>query len=132
MRITKNDNHDLGFVLWCFASEAITKEEFREWVMHVIEIVEVPPQYIFELIDFDGYLVDLHKTIGFTPDWSPTKKEQNAISGIAIRRGVEAYEHVDTEKCIEALRQSESISDQFSKLFPFIKIDCQQGSGGNA
>ena len=120
MRLTKNDSHDLGFVRWCLACEAISKDEFRKWVLYVIEEIDNPPSYIFDLIDFDGFLTDLNRLIPFTPDWSPTNQELAAISGITLSRGFSPYEPVDEEACIQAISQCASIRDWFTQIFPFI------------
>ena len=128
MRLTKDDSHDIGFARWCLASEAISKEEFRRWILHVIEVVDDPLPYIFDLVDFDGFLTDIVRIMPFTPDWSPTKLEMAAISGIALSRGVSPYEAVDEEACLRALMQSPSISEWFSNLFPFIGRDAEQAA----
>jgi hypothetical protein len=129
MRIAKNDNHDLGFVQWCLACEAITKDEFRRWVLHVIEVVDSPPPYIFDLIDFEGYLTDLGKIVPFTPDWSPSEQEIAAISGIALSRGVSPYEPVNEKRCLKALSECSSVREWFAKLFPFINLSIEQAHG---
>ena len=131
MRLTKDDNHDIGFARWCLASEAISKEEFRQWILHVIEVVDDPPPYVFDLVDFDGYLTDLVKIMPFTPDWAPTQSEISAISGIAISRGVTPYEPVNEKTCLQALSENPSINDWFFRLFPFIDRNAEQVSGGN-
>ena len=128
MRLSKDNSHDIGFACCCLASEAITKEEFRRWILHVIEVVDDPPPYIFDLVDFDGFPTDIVRIMPFTPDWSPTKHEMAAISGIALSRGVNPYEAVNEEACLQALGQSPSISEWFSNLFPFIDRNAKQGA----
>lgn len=122
MGITFEDSHDLGFVLWCLGSEGINMAEFQKWVLHVIDTVEAPPLYIFNLIDFSGYLTELHRIIGFIPDWSPSDSEFSAISGIAVLRGITPYEPIDTVSCTEALQKNPGIRSKFEEMFPFIRL----------
>jgi hypothetical protein len=126
MKIMFEDNHDLGFVLWCLASEAISMGEFHEWILYVIETVDNPPAYIFDLLDFKGYMANIHPIVGFTPDWSPTDSEIKAISGIALRRGIIPYEPVDPTSCAEALAANPAIQSKFEEMFLFISIPANQ------
>jgi hypothetical protein len=105
MRLTKDDSRDIGFARWCLACQAISKEEFRQWVLYVLSEVENPPAYIYDLVDFDGCMTEIVRIMPFAPDWSPTQREMAAISGIALSRGVSPYESVNVEICKKALSE---------------------------
>ena len=62
-KIYKNDSEDFNFVLGCLYSQAIDLAEFRIWIERIIETtpVEGIPFYIFDLVDFDGYLYEISK-----------------------------------------------------------------------
>ena len=122
MRLSKDDSSDIGFALWCLASEAISKEEFSEWILHVIEVVPDPPLYIFDLLDSSGYLTDINKSIPFTPSAGLSDHQVSAISGIALTRGVSPFEEVDEKQCMKAMRKETAVVEQFSQLFPFIEF----------
>lgn len=86
LNITKDDSKDLGFVMGCLFSQAITLDEFNLWVIHVIKItpMEKIPEYIFDLVGFNGYLSEICDIIGYTPSNFLSRNEKMALEGIAF------------------------------------------------
>lgn len=122
LRITQDDSDDLALVLWAIACEAINWAEFRAWVLRVIEHDAAPPDYVFDLLDFQGTFTDLHKIIGFVPGWEPTDDEMSALSGIAIRRGRRPFEAVDEPRCLAALARHPGLVQRLREMIPSVDI----------
>ena len=69
-KVTKNDSEDLAFALACLFSQAISLNEFKIWIVKVIEQLsyEETPLYLFKLLDFNESLFNIYNVVGFTPD----------------------------------------------------------------
>lgn len=125
-KIYKNDSEDFNFVLGCLYSQAIDLAEFRIWIKRIIETtpVEGIPFYIFDLVDFDGYLYEISKIIGFVPDDYLSNDEKNSLYGIAFLRGADIYDPpVTRDEALKAVERNPNILERFKSLFPFINLD---------
>lgn len=125
-KIYKNDSEDFNFVLGCLYSQAIDLAEFRIWIERIIETtpVEGIPFYIFDLVDFDGYLYEISKIIGFVPDDYLSNDEKNSLYGIAFLRGADIYDPpVTRDEALKAVERNPNILERFKSLFPFINLD---------
>lgn len=125
-KIYKNDSEDFNFVLGCLYSQAIDLAEFRIWIERIIETtpVEDIPFYIFDLVDFDGYLYEISKIIGFVPDDYLSNDEKNSLYGIAFLRGADIYDPpVTRDEALKAVERNPNILERFKSLFPFINLD---------
>ncbi|MBP1483044.1 hypothetical protein [Acinetobacter nosocomialis] len=125
-KIYKNDSEDFNFVLGCLYSQAIDLAEFRIWIERIIETtpVEDIPFYIFDLVDFDGYLYEISKIIGFVPDDCLSNDEKNSLYGIAFLRGADIYDPpVTRDEALKAVERNPNILERFKSLFPFINLD---------
>lgn len=125
-KIYKNDSEDFNFVLGCLYSQAIDLAEFRIWIERIIETtpVEGIPFYIFDLVDFDGYLYEISKIIGFVPDDYLSNDEKNSLYGIAFLRGADIYDPpVTRDEALKAMERNPNILERFKSLFPFINLD---------
>lgn len=127
LKLTKEESTDIGFAEECLMAGAITQEEFKIWVLSIIEAEDDIPPYLFDLID----LKDLRQIfkgpngpIGFLPNSKLLDVESKAIDGIAIKRGLVdnlVYDsHLSKGKALEALSNNEHIEQKFKTLFPFI------------
>ncbi|MDQ9036402.1 hypothetical protein RFH07_07185 [Acinetobacter seifertii] len=125
-KIYKNDSEDFNFVLGCLYSQAIDLADFRIWIERIIEITSVEdiPFYIFDLVDFDGYLYEVSKIIGFVPDDYLSNDEKNSLYGIAFLRGADIYDPpVTRDEALKAVERNPHILKRFKSLFPFINLD---------
>ena len=125
LRLTRDSSEDIGFVKSCVIKGAITNKEFNDWVEYVIvnDKVDDLPQYIFDLIDFNGSFYELINIIGFTPDPILTEDEDNAIYGIAIKRfGNDLDIPISNNEALRALDRNHLISKRFKSIFPFINF----------
>ena len=114
--IYKENSNDLGFVLSCFFSQAITMNEFKKWLD--IVIMDTPtnelPNYFFDLVDFNQANFHLTNVIGFSP----------SNEGIAYIRKVRPLidMSVKEETALKALQNNPQILERFKKFFPFVQI----------
>ncbi|WP_151750065.1 hypothetical protein [Acinetobacter seifertii] len=125
-KIYKNDSEDFNFVLGYLYSQAIDLAEFRIWIERIIETtpVEDIPFYIFDLVDFNGYLYEISKIIGFVPDEYLSNDEKNSLYGIAFLRGADIYDPpVTRDEALKAVKRNLHILERFKGLFPFINLD---------
>ena len=70
---TREDGKVIGFAVGSLYEEAITKNEFQQWLLYILDKNEADdlPLYFFDLLDFnfqDG-LFHLSEIIGFSPGW---------------------------------------------------------------
>ena len=83
--IYKDNSKDLGFALSCLFSQAITMDEFKQWLE--IVLMDTPtdelPNYFFDLIDFNQAKFHLDTVIGFSPSNDLSRYEKYAVEGIA-------------------------------------------------
>lgn len=128
LRLTKNDSADIAFTEACLMSGAVTQDEFRVWLYHVIENHDDIPTYIFDLIDLED-MREIFRggngPIGFYPISDFNDEESNAITGIAYKRGYYDREldydvYIDRSEALEALDKNPQIERRFREMFPFI------------
>ena len=124
--IYKENSNDLGFVLSCFFSQALTMNEFKKWLD--IVIMDTPtnelPNYFFDLVDFNQANFHLTNVIGFSPSNDLSRHEEYAIEGIAYIRKVRPLidMSVKEETALKALQNNPQILERFKKFFPFVQI----------
>lgn len=121
-RVLKEDGEDLGFVLDCLYSGAISFDEFKEWLYLVIERTDEVPFYVFDILDLKNKF-DFKPliTIGFVPHWDHTEKESDAINAIAYKRRPDyVSDAVSREEALKALEANPHIENRFRESFPFI------------
>ena len=127
--LTRDDSSQIGFVTACLFSEAITLDDLHNWCVHLISQHDVAdlPSYVFELVDFDGYLKDIYETIGFSAGFSRTPSEDLALQGLAVLRGRQPYElHVSPAQAVSMVAQHPEILARFREVFPFIEVNMSE------
>ncbi len=121
--LTRENSHLIGFVIASLFGEAISTEELRQWADHIMLTRESVPEYIVELSQFEGYLKDIYRIIGFSPSRGLTDVQRDAITGIAFLRGKRPYEsRLDKNESLSVLRQHPEILIEFRNAFSFIEI----------
>ncbi|MEW8229304.1 MAG: hypothetical protein AB2745_03195 [Candidatus Thiodiazotropha endolucinida] len=123
--LTKDRSETIGFVVACLFSSAIDVSELNQWASTVIEGLDVQdiPDYIFELVEFNGPLAGVYKTIGFSPVWNRFDEEDAALYGIAVKRGREVFDMpVSPASALKSLDDHPHIKDAFNLVFPFAAI----------
>lgn len=120
--LTKEDHDVIGFIIDALFSNAINKEELREWAMGIIRDNDVTdiPDYIFDLADFDEAGFHIYKVIGFVCDWKCTKSQSQALYGIALKRGKDLGEECTPKAALKALEKHPEVEQRFRETFPFI------------
>jgi len=124
--IYKDNSKDLGFALSCLFSQAITMNEFKQWLD--IVLMDTPtdelPNYFFDLIDFNQAKFHLDTVIGFSPSNDLSRYEKYAVEGIAYIRKVQSLidMSVKEETALKALQNNPQILKRFKKFFPFVEI----------
>ena len=122
--IYKDNSKDLGFALSCLFSQAITMNEFKQWLD--IVLMDTPtdelPNYFFDLIDGDVF--DIFKNMSYVPHDNLSRYEEYAVEGIAYIRKVRPLIDmvVKEEKALKALQNNPQILERFKKFFPFVEI----------
>ena len=122
--IYKDNSKDLGFALSCLFSQAITMDEFKQWLN--IVLMDTPtddlPNYFFDLIDFNQAKFHLDNVIGFSPSNDLSRYEKYAVEGIAYIRKVRSLidMSVKEETALKALQNNPQILERFKKFFPFV------------
>lgn len=123
--LTKQNSETIGFVIECFLASSISLDELNQWAVSVVNSMEVEdiPGYIFDLVSFDGFAMELYKVIGFVPVWSRSDEEEAALFGIAISRGKKIIDMpISSKSALESLRKNPEILEAFNKIFPFAAI----------
>lgn len=124
LRLTRADGEDISFVTACLTAGAISFEEFKAWLLHVIETEDEVPGYFFDLLDVKqktDYILKAGELVGFYPAADLSEQEFQAIDGIAFDRGlIRQSDAVGRDKALAMLRLNPLIADWFRRLFPFI------------
>ena len=122
--IYKDNSKDLGFALSCLFSQAITMNEFKQWLE--IVLMDIPtdelPNYFFDLIDEDVF--DIFKNMSYVPHSSLSRYEKYALEGIAYIRKVRSLTDMlaKEETALKALQNNPQILERFKQFFPFVEI----------
>ncbi len=119
--LTKNHNDLISFVCDARVFQAVTYNEFRQFLYLLIAHNEDLPTYIFDLLDLeDQYSGSIIKTIPF--HCSMKASDGYAIKGIAYKRGLTEEEPgtLSRKAALKALEQNPHIEDRFREVFPFI------------
>jgi hypothetical protein len=123
--LTKDRSQAIGFVVACLFSSAIDVNELNQWASSVVERLDIEniPDYIFELMEFNGALAGVYKTIGFSPVWNRSDEEDAALYGIAVKRGKEVFDMpLSPASALISLDDNPHIKDTFNLVFPFAAI----------
>ncbi|KGQ67894.1 hypothetical protein ACLRAA_06205 [Gallibacterium anatis] len=126
LKLTRDESGDIGFVKSTLIAEAITLKEFNNWVIFIINNhpIDELPIYIFDLIDFKGYLCDLTNIIGFVPYSGLNDNENYALYGIALKRFGKIVDCPISYQCaLDALNNNPQVLIRFKETFPFIELD---------
>jgi len=119
MKIDKENSDDLGFALSALACQAITIDEFKEWVGFVIGNFQYPEEFV-DLLDAQ-FIVDACKAIPFTPTLADREAIEKALYGVAYSRFSGLFDaSVPEPAAREALSQRGDVLDRFRETFPFI------------
>lgn len=119
------DNYDvIGFVIACLYSGAITDDDLKKWSENVIRDNDVSetPDYIFELVDFDGDRLNILNIIGFPFEWKASKSQRNALYGIAFKRGEDLGDDCSQSVAMKSLEKHPEVELRFRETFPFINF----------
>ena len=128
LRLTKNDSADIAFVENCLMSGAISQDELRQWLYHVIESIDDIPTYVFDLLDTED-LREMFRgangPIGFFTSSDLSDAESDAVTGIAYKRGhcdrpLRYDVYIERDAAFEALARNLHIEKRFRETFPFI------------
>ena len=117
------DSYDvIGFVIACLYSGAITDDDLKKWSENVIRDNDVSetPDYIFELVDFDGDRLNILNIIGFPFEWKASKSQRNALYGIALKRGEDLGDDCTQSVAMKSLEKHPEVELRFRETFPFI------------
>lgn len=120
------DNYDvIGFVISCLYSCAITDDDLKKWSENVIRDNDVSetPDYIFELVDFDGDRLKILNLIGFPFEWKASKSQRNALYGIALKRGEDLGDECSQSVAMKSLEKHPEVELRFRETFPFINFN---------
>jgi len=125
-RVTREQSDDLGFALTCLTAWAVDLDEFKVWVYRVIVDSDELHEHLLDMGDaHERFDVTLRRQeiIGWSPSWSPSRRQRHAIDGIAYAR-VPGYrsDAVDRDAAIDALSRSPEIVDRFRRFFPGVDI----------
>lgn len=119
--LVKEDSGEIGFVMSCLFNQAIDFAEMKEWCCAVVCTHDEYPDYIFDIIDFKGSIAHLFNIIGFTPHWPFSQSAEEALFGIAYKRGVDVYDcPISTKQASNRLASYPAIEHRFKEVFPFI------------
>lgn len=127
-RITSEDSDDLGFVIECLMSGAISMGEFNQWITMMIESYDDLPHFVFDLIDLkyeDRAKLGNWRTFdGFVPSWQATSGQIAAIDGIGFARNPDfESETLRRDEARSALTRYPEIAVRFRQTFPFIELE---------
>ena len=124
--LTQQRSATIGFVLAALFTSAIDVSELRAWALSVVERLDVDhiPPYVFELLDFDEPLSHIYAVIGFTPAWTASATERDALVGIALRRGRSTGDAtVSRARALRLVDEVPHVTDSFLRIFPFLATD---------
>ena len=125
LRLTKNDSSDIGFALDCLLCGAIQFKEFKEWLYFVIDQVDEPPAYIFDMLDVK-LRVDFkpHRIMGWNASGSLSDTELDALEGMGFLRGIRDFEdRITREDAIEKFMRNSSFHSKLKGFFPFMDVE---------
>jgi hypothetical protein len=119
--ITRDNSRDIGFVVGCLFKQAITLDEMKMWCERLILNCDDYPNYLIDLLDFNGPKAKIFNVIGFVPEWPFDDEKKVALYGIAYRRGVDIYDcPISRESAEELISKEHEILDYFEKEFSFL------------
>jgi hypothetical protein len=113
-----------AFMLLCLFGGAVVLDDVRRWADHRIAALEAPPTWLIELSEFREAPPHIYRVIGHAPDREFTEREEAAVAGIALARGLYSVQDLDlpcspTDARI-ALDASPGVRDEFERNFPFL------------
>lgn len=119
--------NQLGLALDAAFTQAISFAELQQWAEMRVAELATPPDYLLELLSFDGTLAALASMLGDIAESDLSATEQQALAGIADLRGIARFEPSPSPaKAAKALQQSPQLLQRFCQQFPFIALAPQQ------
>lgn len=121
--LTRESCDEIGFVWSCLLNQAISLDEVKRWCYLVIQRDEDYPEYILDMIDFEGTNFHLLKVIGFSPISPFINDAEYALIGIALKRGVAIYDSpISKNEALCKVDEYPEVEKMFRETFPFIDI----------
>ncbi len=115
---------ELELALAAAFSEAISLVELQQWAERRVAGLDNPPDYLLELLTLDGSLAQLECSLTDVLTTELTNVEQQALAGIADRRGINRFEPSPSPaQAAKALQQSPQLLVRFCQQFPFIVLE---------
>lgn len=112
----------MAFVITCLFCGAISRDELNLWCVQALSLNDAPV-FLYDLMDFHDEIFKVYKVIGYVPHWEHSENDENALYGIAVRRGFEPYDMPLTpNEALACLEASPDIERLFDKVFEFIKL----------
>ena len=89
MKVVFGDSLDLGIALAALINETVSKDEIGKWAARVIDDMDDPPEYIYTMLDLEGYHGrGLRHDIEFAPTTGlESEDEFQYLREVAVRRG---------------------------------------------
>lgn len=124
IRVSHQQDQALSFALDALFFEAISLQELAQWCELVVNKLETPPTYLFELTNYAGPLAAVFDEIGFVPISALSTIEENALAAIADLRGIERFEQTPSKsQAAKALKRRPDIFTRYQTQFPFITLN---------
>lgn len=126
--ILRNKYKIFGFLFACLSNMSVTEKELEQAIHCLIadcSDMELIETYI-DILEYDGTRLDLmdkFRSINHSKWLSPlTKSQDDALIGIAYKRGVLQYEHTPEleANAKRALEKHPEVTKLFRDVFPFI------------
>lgn len=112
----------MAFVITCLFCGAIRKDELNLWCAQALSLNNAPV-FLYDLMDFHDEIFKVYKVIGYVPHWEHAEDDENALYGIAVRRGFEPYDMpLAPDEALACLEASPDIERLFGQVFDFIKL----------
>lgn len=121
--LSRENSERIGFVMTSLLCSAIDLEELKEWCYHIIGELDAgaAPGYLFDLLEYNGVLAGIYRSLGFVPSWKHSDEDTSALYGIAVKRRKARYEWpIEPEAALAALARQPQIAARFRETFPFI------------
>lgn len=121
MNVNAENSDDLAFAISALACQAITLEEFKGWVAHVIANSDYPDEFI-DLLDVE-YFTDIYKILQFSPVLAGREDIEPALYGIAYSRFNTLFDaNIPSHVAKDALSLHSEVIERFKVNFPGIVV----------
>lgn len=100
MKVVFGDSLDLGIALAALINETVSKDEIGKWAARVIDDMDDPPEYIYTMLDLEGYHGrGLRHDIEFAPTTGlESEDEFQYLTEVAVRRGFQERSFLGDKK----------------------------------